>query len=970
MSAAAALPADLDLIVRGGGWGHGHGMSQYGARAQAAAGRTWRTILGSYYSGVSITDEGPQTIRVLLASAGSIVVGGPERVTAKWVGGDAVTANSDAYPFLRARAVTDGVAVDKGESATGPWRAVATGSRNVRFFPDNTVVAWATGGQLRYYRGLIEANRRSSSTLYAINQLSLEQYLRGVVPRESPASWPIDALRAQAVAARSYTLWKKANNGSSVYHICATTACQVYGGYGYRNSFDGPMTVLEHPNTNTAIADTAEQAMTVNGDAIFAEYHSSSGGHTSQGSRSYLAPREDPWDATYSPYNRWTDQVSVAEIERRWPAIGRMSAITSVARDGDGPWGGRVTSMKIVGTDGSVTVSGDTFRISFGLRSTLFTIDVYDADVVSAPAEVLLAPGETERVTVVLKNTGNRSWPVRDDVKLVTWDPKDRDTAFDDDTWASATRPTAIDTDLSDEGGNSVAPGQSAGFTFTLRAPSSLSSGSYLERFRPIAQGLTVFGPAFTIPVRVVFDGASHLGANLVANPSLEAPDASIPDGWRAVNGGDSDVRTEATAVDGSASLRLQGSPAERKGFTQRIQRSGKAGDRFVLSGWNRARDVSATGGSIDLMAKLRHADGSDTSVRVDFPVTTHGWRYEQTTFTAPEDFTAIDLYAHMRYQTGWTWYDRIRLVREDLMNAGFEAGAVTPSSWELLNGPSGSGRDTVSVRSGIASLRLNGSTARNVYARQYRSIAGAAGQTLRLSGWNRTTGSSASGGAVQLWMRVRHTDGTSATAAYDFPRAPHAWRYGELLVTTQKAYDRVDVFARFAEQTGSAWFDELNLAPATGGSTLSANAGFELGDPLPGEWELVNAASSASVASTAAAGEAALALQGDAGVNRYARQYLPVAGDAGDSYALSGWNKTLGSDPDGGVVRIWARFRYTDGTSGETVLEFGRGVHDWASRSATMTAAKPYTRIDVFTRFDDQSGSALFDNVRVRPVA
>lgn len=965
-SAATSLPSDLKVVVEGGGWGHGHGMSQYGARAQAGAGRSWRTILNSYYSDVDIVDGGSQSLDVLIKSSSSFIVGGPEVITAKWASGSTIQSTTDSYPYFRVRTVTEGLAIDKAATASGPWYGVTVGGENIRFTTSISLVPMVAGGKYSYYRGVLEANRRSSSTIYVLNRTVIERYLRGVVPRESPASWPMDALRAQAVAARSYTLWKKQNAGSSVYDICSTTQCQVYGGYGYRTSIGGQMTVIENSRTDIAITDTAQTIMSSAGKAIFAEYHSSSGGYTAQGSRSYLAPRPDPWDAEYSPYHRWTKTVAVADIEARWPALGRLSAIRSVARDGFGAWGGHVESMKLVGTAGDVTVSGNTFRIAFGLRSTLFRARIFDAQLVSAPTEVLLQPGETKTVTIAMKNTGTRSWPVGSLARLVTWNKKDRTSLFSDPSWSSPTRPTYATKDLTNEGGTWVSPGDTGGFTFKMTAPSSISSGLYVESFRLVADGLTIFGEPIELAVRIPFGGASHLGANLVDNASFEAAAASEPARWERYIGTSADARSTGTAVDGGASLRLTGDTAMRKAMRQELAVSGAAGDRYVISGWNKAKDVSASGGTIDLTVKLHNTDASTTTIKVEYPVTTHGWTYREASFIAPKRFSAVDIYTLLRYQTGWTWYDRIRLAREDLLNNGFEHGSTTPTSWTVVNPTAGSGSEHAIARAGADALRLKGSS-KNVYARQYVSVDASAGSTYRLSGWNRTDGSSASGGAVRISARMRHADGSSAAASYDFPRGSHAWRYGELLMTMAKDTTQIDVFAQFADQSGTAWFDELSLAPVDSVRSLSGNSGFELGEPTPSDWTLID---TPALLSPGRSGTSALSIAGADGVSRYARQYLPIAGDDGDTFQLSGWNKTVGSTSTGGGVRISARVNYADGTSRAILLDFSKAAHDWTRKAVTFTTEKPYERIDVFVKYADQSGTAQFDSVRLQPVA
>ena len=103
------------------------------------------------------------------------------------------------------------------------------------------------------------------------------------------------------------------------------------------------------------------------GDPVFAQFSASNGGYSVAGPFDYLPAREDPWD----PYT-WTQVVPVEDLETAFDTIGDFDRVEVEQRDGNGAWGGRVTRVRVVGSEGSSTVSGDTFRIRLGLRSTLF----------------------------------------------------------------------------------------------------------------------------------------------------------------------------------------------------------------------------------------------------------------------------------------------------------------------------------------------------------------------------------------------------------------------------------------------------------------------------------------------------------------------------------------------------------------------------------------------------------------------
>ena len=124
------------------------------------------------------------------------------------------------------------------------------------------------------YRGLLEVRPAEEGRLTVVNVVHLEDYLRGVVPNElSPQAFPqIEALKAQAVAARTYALSHLGDYSSKGYDVCATPSCQVYRGQS-----------SEHPLTDRAVEETRGIVATWRGRAIHAYYTSTCGGHTEDG---------------------------------------------------------------------------------------------------------------------------------------------------------------------------------------------------------------------------------------------------------------------------------------------------------------------------------------------------------------------------------------------------------------------------------------------------------------------------------------------------------------------------------------------------------------------------------------------------------------------------------------------------------------------------------------------------------------
>jgi SpoIID/LytB domain protein len=233
----------------------------------------------------------------------------------------------------------------------------------------------SSGFERKGYRGAVEVHRTGSSTR-AVNAVRMEDYLRAVVPNEMPSSWPQEALRAQAVAARTYAM-REMEDRAGYFDVYDTTASQVYPG---ARLYDGSWRVVrsyEASSADAAIAATAGVHLRYAGRPAFTQFSSSNGGVTATGSQPYLTLRRDPWDAAANTNSRlnWTDSVSAAAIERAFPQIGRLARIRITYREGLGDWGGRVLTMVLEGSRGYVTVSGDSrVRAILGTNSAYLTL--------------------------------------------------------------------------------------------------------------------------------------------------------------------------------------------------------------------------------------------------------------------------------------------------------------------------------------------------------------------------------------------------------------------------------------------------------------------------------------------------------------------------------------------------------------------------------------------------------------------
>lgn len=215
----------------------------------------------------------------------------------------------------------------------------------------------------RWYRGETQLIH-DGSDLTVINQVELEKYLYSVVGGEMPTSWPQEALKAQAVAARSYAMYKQKRSRNQLYDLYSTTASQVYKGVS-----------SETPSTLEAVNSTKGQVLTYGGEVILAVFHSSSGGYTENVEDVWTRPLPYlrgvvDYDQT-APVYQWQKVLSGREIGQR---LGNMGTVRSLLPQGRTPQG-RVTNLKVVSNRGTKTITGNEFRKALNLRSTLFQIN-------------------------------------------------------------------------------------------------------------------------------------------------------------------------------------------------------------------------------------------------------------------------------------------------------------------------------------------------------------------------------------------------------------------------------------------------------------------------------------------------------------------------------------------------------------------------------------------------------------------
>ena len=360
-----SVPRKASITIKGHGYGHGHGMSQYGAEGAARRGLTFRQIANFYYPGTTWgTARGSVRVLISADTTDDLVVRARDGLRVH----DSRTGTVTRLPAngaTRWRIVVNSAGEDRVAYLTDRWRPWRVLEGEGAFSAGGAPVTVVTPSGQRRYRGRLAAHAPTagSRARNTINTLSLESYLKGVVPLEMPALWSPAAVRAQAVAARTYAAYERDDLTGP---LCDTTSCQVYGGYD-----------AEHPASNAAVEATAHLALMHRGAPAFTQFSSSSGGWTSAGSMPYLRAKADPYDGwAGNPVHSWSTVVSDAVVEARWPGIGNLTRITVTQRDGNGEWGGRVRSVTLVGGRGRVVVSGDTLRSVLGLRSSWVTFVV------------------------------------------------------------------------------------------------------------------------------------------------------------------------------------------------------------------------------------------------------------------------------------------------------------------------------------------------------------------------------------------------------------------------------------------------------------------------------------------------------------------------------------------------------------------------------------------------------------------
>jgi len=220
----------------------------------------------------------------------------------------------------------------------------------------------------RAYRGKLEISRTNGSRIMVVNIVDLEEYLYGVVKSEMSESFPIEALKAQAIIARTFALSNLKKHQDKGYHLCPTVCCQVYKGVS-----------AESKITTAAVDQTLSLVLSYEGSLARTYYHSCCGGKTApfiwnkQGETSYLQSKNCPFcnHARNSSYS-WTQRISFYEIQKAFNT-GKITNISVNEYDESG----RAKTILICHGAGNSTINTNKFRNIMGytrVKSTLFTL--------------------------------------------------------------------------------------------------------------------------------------------------------------------------------------------------------------------------------------------------------------------------------------------------------------------------------------------------------------------------------------------------------------------------------------------------------------------------------------------------------------------------------------------------------------------------------------------------------------------
>ena len=382
------------FLFSGRGNGHGLGMSQWGARGRGEAGQDYRSILQAYYQGVSIdVRDTSRPVRVGLTHFAINLTRpwprlfGPFQEIAGPATVDGTSLSVETGGFLVFGSNPTGrptVLVQRPDGSRGqpiaitrPLTVRASGPAGLRTnLLESLDSDFRRGSEERRYGGTLTIVPKAGARVVLVNTLPLEDYLKDVVPAEMPFSWGAEALKAQAIAARTYALRKILLAGPGDFDLEGTTYDQAYGGLGE-----------ERAASSEAVDATRGQVLTSVGHLIDALYMASGGGHTENSEYGFIRWNHGLVPAAFFSYLRGIpdplDQSPAWQVGPFSPAVAAQIIRDDGEDVGDtlvgidilqkGP-SGRVLGVRLRGISQSIEMSGPNLRGAFGLPDTLVTI--------------------------------------------------------------------------------------------------------------------------------------------------------------------------------------------------------------------------------------------------------------------------------------------------------------------------------------------------------------------------------------------------------------------------------------------------------------------------------------------------------------------------------------------------------------------------------------------------------------------
>ncbi len=345
LSGPLSLSAGSEVTLIGHGHGHGRGLGQWGAFGYAKRGWSAAQILNHYYGGTTAGKASNPEILVTLTKQGSVNVRADAGMR---VGGQTVAPGQAVSLSGGTATITNGCGGSAVKSVAAQFVEPVNMAPNR---PASEFLKFC--GTSVAYRGALGLDGPR-----VVNKLNVDDYVKGVIPKESSPGWGdqggAEALKAQAVAARSYALAAIAGGKK----IDDTQNSQVYGGVSG-----------EDPRTNSAADATAGQVRLVGGKVAITEFSASTGGYTAGGTFPAVADEGD----SIAPVHNWTATVSSGSIGSAF-GVGNLQSFEVIEANGLGAEDGRAVKVRAVGSGGTKEVSGEDARKLLQLKSAWFSV--------------------------------------------------------------------------------------------------------------------------------------------------------------------------------------------------------------------------------------------------------------------------------------------------------------------------------------------------------------------------------------------------------------------------------------------------------------------------------------------------------------------------------------------------------------------------------------------------------------------